>query len=510
MIDKLYVPKTHLVVGLCLPLAVLLGYFIAEPMDLGSLGVVVVVVAVLCVPLMMKWHYPLLLFSCSAPISLWFLPGTPPLWMAAAAMGFVFVVLNRFVDLDRPLMVGGAVAKALAALIIVVVVTAFMTGGLGLRSLGAMSTYGGKKYFFLLLGILTYFGLATHRVPSARAGFYAALFFLPGMLAMLSTLAAYGGPGFSSLYNILPPEQGAIESLAKGAFGPEIVRLGALDMACVAGYMFLLLRYGLGGILDWNRPWRFALALLFLAGVLLGGFRSNIGFVFLVSALLFFMERLYRRREVFSIAVLGVLCAGGLVVFSTKLPLSMQRAVSFLPIEVIPTVKLNAQDSWEWRLGMWQDMISEIPHCLLKGKGYGLDADKLFKALQGGAGNARWEASAVAGDYHNGPLSVVIPFGLWGVLAVAWFFAAAIRRLYRNYVQGNPALKKINRLLLAYFIIKVVFFVFLFGALDSDMVFLAGMAGLGVSLNRDVEDVAAEDAAAPAKELEVDRNREFA
>ena len=37
MANAINIPKTHLIMGLSLPLAVLLGYFVAEPLELGSL-----------------------------------------------------------------------------------------------------------------------------------------------------------------------------------------------------------------------------------------------------------------------------------------------------------------------------------------------------------------------------------------------------------------------------------------------------------------------------------------
>ena len=37
MANTINIPKTHLIMGLSLPLAVLLGYFVAEPMELDSL-----------------------------------------------------------------------------------------------------------------------------------------------------------------------------------------------------------------------------------------------------------------------------------------------------------------------------------------------------------------------------------------------------------------------------------------------------------------------------------------
>ena len=53
MANAINIPKSHLILGLSLPLAVLLGYFVAEPMELGSLAVVVLVLVVLAIPLLL-------------------------------------------------------------------------------------------------------------------------------------------------------------------------------------------------------------------------------------------------------------------------------------------------------------------------------------------------------------------------------------------------------------------------------------------------------------------------
>ena len=89
----------------------------------------------------------------------------------------------------------------------------------------------------------------------------------------------------------------------------------------------------------------------------------------------------------------------------------------------------------------------------------------------------------VAGDYHNGPLSIVIPFGIWGLIGFGWFLVAASRFLYHNYRFGDPALQRINTLLLAVFLAKIVFFFLIFGALYSDLYAFTGLAGLSASLN---------------------------
>jgi hypothetical protein len=63
-----------LIFALCLPLAVLLGYLLAEPMDLSSLATIVLVLGVLSVPVLMPWYHPLLILTWNAAISLSFCP----------------------------------------------------------------------------------------------------------------------------------------------------------------------------------------------------------------------------------------------------------------------------------------------------------------------------------------------------------------------------------------------------------------------------------------------------
>ena len=89
----------------------------------------------------------------------------------------------------------------------------------------------------------------------------------------------------------------------------------------------------------------------------------------------------------------------------------------------------------------------------------------------------------MAGDYHNGPLSVVIPLGIWGLLAFAWFLVAGARVLYANYRYGNPGLRTINRFLFAYFLVRIFFFIAVFGSFYTEFSIFTGLVGFGLSLN---------------------------
>src|SRR5512135_520173 len=98
MANAINIPKSHLIMGLSLPLAVLLGYFVAEPMELGSLAVVVFVLAVLAVPVLMKCYYPVLVLSWNASFCLAFLPGRLSMWTIMAFIGLLLAVLSRAVS----------------------------------------------------------------------------------------------------------------------------------------------------------------------------------------------------------------------------------------------------------------------------------------------------------------------------------------------------------------------------------------------------------------------------
>ncbi len=94
--------------------------------------------------------------------------------------------------------------------------------------------------------------------------------------------------------------------------------------------------------------------------------------------------------------------------------------------------------------------------------------------------------TAMVGDYHNGPLSVIIPFGIWGVIGWLWFLATATRALYLNYRNSDPQLKTINRFLFAYFVARIIFFFFIFGGFYSDLAIFTGIVGLSISLNNGI------------------------
>lgn len=490
MANTFVVSRSHLIYGVCLPLAVLIGYLLAEPADSGTMAVLILVLSVLSVPFVMRWHHPLLIFSCNAWIAFYFLPGHPPLWMIMAFISLGLSVLNRSLGHHLDFFLARGVSYSLLCLGLVAFVTALLTGGVGVRFLGGAS-YGGKKYIYFFASIMLYFALATRPIPHNRAKLYVGLFFLSALLPLVVYVAAYLGPGFYFLSELFPMqlEVENIQALSSGTpnfVSQEITRLGDLATVAKGVLCYVMARAGARGLMDLRRPWRMGFFLLAMVGSLYSGFRSSLLVFPLTFAVMFCLEGLYRTR--YLISVLVAVGLGAVILFPNvnRLPPSMQRALSIVPLlNVDAAAREDASGSTDWRVQMWKQLLPEIPKYLIKGKGYSINPEELYLVSEAASrGTASpYEVAIVAGDYHSGPLSVIIPLGLGGVIAFLWFLGASLQVLYSNYRYGDPELYYLNAFLLAYFIVQTLVFFFIFGSLFGDLVIFTGMVGLSVGLN---------------------------
>jgi hypothetical protein len=484
------IPRAHLIMALCLPLAVLLGYFLAEPMESGSMAVIVLVMFVLAVPLMMKWYHPLLVLSWNAYITPVFLPGQAQIWLPVAAASFIFAVLNRAVNPEARFIYIPSIANSLLCLGAIVLITAWATGGIGLRSFGA-AHYGGRNYVLLLTAIIGFFAFSSVRIPPEKAGFYVGMFFIVGLTSIIPNIIYELGPKFYPLFSIFPAGFAVDQARGDYALGPGIFRIGGLGLVGPALWCFTLARYGIRGALELTKPLRLLLLVVAAGCCVASGFRSCVIFVAMIFSALFYLEGLHKTRLLPWCIALTLLAGVILLPNANKLPWVVQRTISFLPAKLDPIAKESADASTEWRLDIWKRAVVQIPKYLVLGKGYNLDPNELFLAGQPNelSNNNASEAVLMSGDYHNGALSVIMPFGIFGTIGFIWFLVASGRFLYQNYRSGDARLRRINTFFFAYFLSKVVFFFVIFGSLYSDLYSFAGLVGLSVSLNGQPEPV---------------------
>jgi hypothetical protein len=183
-----------------------------------------------------------------------------------------------------------------------------------------------------------------------------------------------------------------------------------------------------------------------------------------------------------------MLGAVAIVPLASHLPFAAQRILTMLPLDLnISTEARNsAEASSKWRIDMWKALLPQVPSHLLVGKGYAItmeDFQLMGRDTAFHSVDASQQGLALSGDYHNGPLSVIIPFGIWGVLAFFWLAIAGMRVMYCNYRHGDESLRTVNAYLGVTYLYVFLRFLFVYGMLTDDAMFFASTIGLSVALN---------------------------
>jgi hypothetical protein len=506
MANSFAATRAQLIFALCLPLAVLLGYLLAEPLDLSNMAIVVLVLGVLSIPLLMHWYHPLLILTWNAAITPFFLPGSPFIWMLFAFIGFGFAVVNRFTSADKRFISLPSVNWSLLALLAVVLGTAYLRGGMGMRIFRS-GQQGGKAYFYIIAAVLGYFALISQQIPKNRVGLAVSTFFLSGLTSLVPNLAYLGGPGFEFLFYLFPPVYALEQVVADYSVTNTLSRALGVTYASIALYSWLMARYGLRGIFNVTKPLRLTLFLLAVIGILFSGYRSYVLlFLFTITAQ-FFAEKLFRLRVILIGGASLIMVGAVLMLTSDRLPLVVQRSISFLPVSIDPSIRARADSSSDWRFKMWQEVLPMVPKYLLMGKGFAVDPTELELAIHGSSHGfgPSYSWALLSGSYHSGPLTLIVPLGLWGFAAFVWFAIASIKYLYRNSRVGEPELKNINTFLLACFVARLAYFTLVFGNFFSDFFVFSGIVGFSACLNGTEPPEKEEE----ADETEAAHNEEF-
>ncbi len=477
--------RNYLTFGVCLPFAVLLGYHLADIQDPVSKFVLAAAIAGLSSPLLIRWYHPLLVLSWNMTAQVAFLPGAPLLWAFLSFIGLFFAIVNRSINPDNKFVHVPSLILPMVFFACVIFLTAKVSGGINILALGATSSQGGRKYFYIIAAIAGFFGLTSISPSKDKAFIYVMLFYLSGMTSVLNLLAGWIGPAGDYIYYFFPgqPDDPFLQTQIS-IFGEK--RIGEMMAPSFAIFSWMLAKHGIRGVFDLTKPFRLIIFLTAIFLGFLGGFRSHLIIVVMTFGILFFVERLWRTHVMLIVTTIAILLGVVLVTSADRLPTTIQRCFSFLPIEIDPIVKMQAESSSQWRIDLWKQVVEEVPVYFFKGKGYNISSDDLYMAVfnqnkMGAAGSAN--GAALAGDYHNGPLSLLIPFGIWGLVAFVWLAIAGMMYLYKNYQYGALEIRTINAFLFACFTARVLFFFAVFGAISSDLYVFTGMLGLGVALN---------------------------
>ncbi len=482
MSNDVAVIRSMIIYAICLPLAIILGYLICDPQDKWTVITIASVLFMLVLPLLLRWYHVWLIALWNMAVVLFFLPGDMPGWAIMAFLGFGVSVGHYILNRERKFLLVPSITWSLVFIGLVVLITAKMRGGIGLQVLGD-SAIGGKRYFYIWLAILGYFALTSQAIPPNRRRLYACLFLFGGMTQAIGEIAGMLGGGFHVVYLLFPMGSG---SLFADEGGGRIVRYTGLANAMSSLVFGITAYYGIEGLLNFRKLWRPLLLGCAVVLATLGGSRAIMMVLLLTLGFIAYFGGVLRSR-VLPVILLGMVGVGCVMVgFADKMPLSLQRSISFLPLKLNPLATASAKDTAEWRLEMWRSLLPQIPQYLVLGKGLAMDKSDWMEYQDLGENQVGGDVGGstnLAGDYHSGPLSLLIQFGIFGCIGFVWFLVASIKVLWRNYKYGDPDAQRINVVLLSFFLTKMLIFIFVFGGFYGDLMVFTGTVGLSISLN---------------------------
>jgi hypothetical protein len=470
--------RALLIYAAALPLALLIGYMMATPTDFSTVATLGAVLGFLSIPLVLKWHRPLLFLTWNMTAVLFFLPGRPQIWVFTAFASFGVMIVQKTLISRCRWLKAPMVTAPLLAVICVVLVTANFTGGLGLAAFGS-ETVGGKAYFWMIAATCGYFAIISQPITFGKENLYAGLFFLGTLSNAIGSSLGVLTPALYYVFLVFP-----IDAMP-GAENPDFIsRYYGLSTAAMAGFYYILARYGLRRILAEKLIWPTIGLIMATVVVLGGGYRSFFIPIAGVFVFVYYLEGLVRSRYTLPVAMTGLLVFLAAMPFAEKMPMAIQRSLSILPIKVSPAARLEAERSSEWRIEMWKEVLPEVPKYFWFGKGIAIDKDALefSQAMRRGT-TSQHEGAVLTGAYHNGGLTVLIPFGIWGLLTWIWFLGGSIRALYLNYRHGEARLKQINTVLLALFSVRAVTYFAVFGEFRTDYAMFVGIIALSIAVN---------------------------
>lgn len=371
---------------------------------------------------------------------------------------------------------------------IVYLITVFFRNPVGINAFGG-DRVGGRPYVDVALGVFAYLILRRETISPKIARLIPIVWLggesvnaMGGLVGMyLPTL----GSKIGMLYSGFLPEFG------KEAMAIEVgeTRLGSLQSFGSTLILFIVCSVNPTHLIRPGNLLKLGGYLLGLILIMLSGFRNALMNVFLMTGLAVILrDRFLGFLKVITIVLIGGIC-GVLLSYSTiDLPWTFQRTLSFLPGNWDPTAVEAAKDSSEWRYEMWRTALSSdrYIHNKVFGDGFGVsrsDYDKMMDAMMGGVGfvgeSVTQERFMVSGQFHSGPVSSIRFVGYLGLILFFILLILLARYSYRMILDSvNTDFQFISLFIGIPILIYPIFFLFVFGAYEMDIInslFYAGM-----------------------------------
>jgi hypothetical protein len=348
---------------------------------------------------------------------------------------------------------------------------------------------GGRPYVIVAITYTSYFILSNMIIAAPKLKWILRLSIIGGSLNFLT-----------SIFGLLVPSVGMWYGSGTGTTESDIAQVEGSTMsegvgrATRIGFLGALGRNLALWISSFKNPltasfhpvWA-VLIVLSLGFAAMSGFRNQI----IAVGLTFIFGILYRGgiSQVFMAFMTLIFAVGTLAIVNSMVPLpvNIQRSLSFLPGTWDADVKRDAENSTEWRMEIWKEVMLTDRWIMNKwlGDGLGLSAKELAaqqviseKSFSISGLGHHQDAILSSGDYHSGPIQTIRTigyFGLFFVLCAQIRLAVHAHRLIKRY--KNTEWFPLCLIVGIPLVWNPIFFIFVFGLFQTAIAgFLLGAA----------------------------------
>jgi hypothetical protein len=414
------------------------------------------------------------------------IPGQPSIGLLAQAVFVGFTMLMLMIrKVDIRFRIGEIELWVIA--IILLVTQVYIRNPVSIGIFGG-DTVGGKAYALLGIASVVFFLLSSYRIPEKELYWYLWLSIIGGILSFGLNILGRIAPSVGFWYGAGGGGTEDATEIASDLDPERATRIGALGFA--ARDISLWVSAFISPIHALLKPHWLILILISIAFAAMSGFRVNILWV----GLTYCFALLYRGgfSHISASAALGGIALAFLAFTNAlaPLPLNAQRALSVLPGTWDPQIKIEAQNSTDWRVEIWKEVLLTDRWIENKWIGDGLGFSRQELELQIALRDTKVRVRSISGlglhqdailanaAYHSGPVQTIRIIGYVGlaVFLLAMFrlgvHAHRLMRAYRN-TKWFPLTLFVGLPCIFY----PIFFVFVFGTFQiGAATFLSGAA----------------------------------
>ena len=151
--------RTLIIFGICVPLALFVGYILADPLGYVNIATMGMILFTISLPLWMRWHHVLMVACLNSTLVAFFLPGQQPLWVPAVMISLFFSIINRTLRQESQFISVPSVSRPLIVLALVLLIS-------NTTSFHLILTAGNV---FLGIGVSALIGLVSGIIPAFSA-----------------------------------------------------------------------------------------------------------------------------------------------------------------------------------------------------------------------------------------------------------------------------------------------------------------------------------------------------